>query len=283
MQTTNISWADYSWNPVTGCSHAGPECWNCYAEAMTLQQAQRADPPPGISEKPWTVENASDVVTTHPSRLREPDAFSFPEGPGRVFVGSMTDMFHSEVEPLFVQRVLDRCGEFPEHEWIFLTKRPQNAARWQLTWPANTWLGTSVGSGPGGEYPSTTHRIEQLRDVRRRRAFGADSPRLWVSFEPLIEPIGEVALDHIEWAVVGGENASDADRREMDHAWAREVFRQCRAADVPFFFKQSSAATNESGTRLTVEREGGVLVQQEIREFAPPAPVVTEAREAIEG
>jgi protein gp37 len=88
-------------------------------------------------------------------------------------------------------------------------------------------------------------RIEQLRDVEARR---------WVSFEPLIEPIGEVDLSHIEWAVVGGESAAEDDRREMDHAWAREILQQCRRDDVAFHFKQSSASTNESGTRLTVEK-----------------------------
>jgi len=152
-------------------------------------------------------------------------------------------------------------------------------AEWRLTWPENTWLGTSVGSGSGGEFPNTTHRIEQLRDVQRSTAFGERSPRLWVSFEPLIEPIGEVALDHIDWAVVGGENASDDDRRDMDHSWAREVLEQCREQDVPFFFKQPSAATNESGTRLTVENEDyGVYEQRRIREFPEPATVTKRAR-----
>jgi len=127
MQESGISWTDYSWNPVTGCSHAGPECWNCYAETLHHQQAQQDDPPAGVSDKAWTVENASKVVTQHPSRLNDPDKFSFLRGPGRVFVGSMTDMFHSEVDPMFVQRVLDRVAEHPEHEWIFLTKRPHNA------------------------------------------------------------------------------------------------------------------------------------------------------------
>jgi protein gp37 len=65
---------------------------------------------------------------------------------------------------------------------------------------------------------------------------------------------GEVDLSHIEWAVVGGESAAEDDRREMDHAWAREILQQCRRDDVAFHFKQSSASTNESGTRLTVEK-----------------------------
>jgi protein gp37 len=123
------------------------------------------------------------------------------------------------------------------------------------------------------EQPGENARIEQLRSIDARR---------WVSFEPLIEPIGKVALDHIDWAVVGGENASDRDRREMEHAWARDILAQCREQDVAFHFKQSSAATNESGTRLTVENEHGFYEQREIHEF-PELPLITkQAREQID-
>lgn len=267
MQTTNISWADYTWNPVTGCSHAGPECWNCYAETFSLRQ--------GRTENEWTQQNASENVTMHPDRLDEViHGYTFPDGPGRVFVGSMTDMFHREVDPEFVQDVLDLVRQYPEHVWIFLTKRPENAAEWRLDWPDNCWLGTSVGSGPGGEYPNTTHRIEQLRDV--------DVATKWVSFEPLIEPIGEVALDHIDWAVVGGESGAEDDRREMEHEWGREILEQCREENVAFYFKQSSGSRPETGTRLTVfDDEHGVYGQERIREF-PELPAVTRAARADE-
>lgn len=262
MQTTNISWADYSWNPITGCSHAGPECWNCYAETFSLRQ--------GRTEAEWTVENAGENVSQHPDRLAEPFTYHYPEGEGRVFVGSMTDMFHSEADPWFVQLSLDACRHHPEHVWIYLTKRPQHAAAWDLDWPENVWLGTSVGSGPGGDFPNTTHRIEQLRDV--------DVATKWVSFEPLIEPIGDVALDHVDWMVVGGESGEDNVRREMEHEWARDLKRQARQQDVAYFFKQSSGRYPETGPELTVERmydEMIVYEQQEFREF-PELPTVTK-------
>lgn len=264
MQTTNISWADYSWNPMTGCSKYGPECTNCYAETFSLRQ--------GRTTKEWTVDNAAENVTMHPDRLGEPFTYHYPEGHGRVFVGSMTDMFHGEADPWFVQLSLDTCRQHPECVWIYLTKRPQNAAAWDLDWPANVWLGTSVGSGPGGEYPNTTHRIEQLRDV--------DCATKWVSFEPLIEPIGEVALDHIDWMVVGGESAETGVRREMEHAWARDLLRQAREQDVAYFFKQSSGRHPETGAELSVERKYGDLTiyeQREIREFPDPPQVTRES------
>jgi len=267
MQTTNISWCDYSWNPVTGCSRHGPECTNCWAEGFMRRQAAREDAPEYMSDDAWTQANAEDVVTTHADRLDEPLAYGYPDGPGRIFTVSMGDLFHREVPTSFIRRVVAVARQLPEHEFVFLTKRPGRAAEVDVAWPDNAIVGTSVGSGPGGEYPDTTHRIEQLRGVDARR---------WVSFEPLIEPVGEVALDHIDWAVVGGENASDDARRDMDHAWARDILRQCRRDEVAFHFKQSSAATNESGTRLTVENEQyGVYEQREIREY-PPVPGVTE-------
>lgn len=263
MQTTSIAWCDYSWNPVTGCSHAGPECWNCYAEAFSLRQER--------TDEPWTQANAETNVTMHTQRITEPHNFGYPKGPGKVFVGSMTDMFHREVDPQHVQEALDVVAEHPKHVWIFLTKRPHNAAEWRLDWPENCWLGTSVGSGPGGDYPSTTHRIAQLRDV--------DVPVRWVSFEPLIEPVGDVQLDHIDWAVVGGETGPADDRREMDHAWARDILRQCREQDVAYFFKQSSARYPETNPELTVENEEfGVFEQREIREFPELPEPTKEAR-----
>jgi len=263
MQPTDISWADYTWNPITGCSHAGPECWNCYAETFSLRQ--------GRTDHEWTVENAAENVTMHPDRLADPDEFTFPDGPGRVFVGSMTDMFHSQVDPGFVQQILDVCRRFPEHVWIWLTKRPHHAAEWRLDWPPNTILGCSVGSGPGGEFPCTTHRIEQLRDV--------NVPRRWVSFEPLIEPVGEVPLDHIDWMVVGGETAAADDRREMDHEWARDLLAQARDAGVPYYFKQDSGRHPEQNTRLTVlNDEFGVYEQRRIREGFDLPTVTAQCR-----
>jgi len=269
MQTSDISWTDYSWNPITGCSKIGPECTNCYAETFSNRQAQRENPPEGATDRAWTHENADENVQLHPDRLDEPLEYNYPLGPGRVFVGSMTDMFHSESDPDHVQQALDRCAEVPECLWIWLTKRPHRAAEWPLDWPENTMLGVSVGSGPGGEYPNTTHRIEQLRDV--------DAPQKWVSFEPLVDPVGEVALDHIDWVVVGGETGPAEVRREMEHEWAREILRQAREEDIPFHFKQSSGRYPHENPALSVLR-GGVTVQKKIREGPPLPKTVLEAR-----
>jgi protein gp37 len=271
MQPTNIGWATDSHNPQTGCSRAGPICYDpetgrpkCYAEIFSRRQDDRTD-------QPWTVANASENVTMHPERIEEIHTYHYPERPARVFIGSMTDMFYSQTDPGFVQDVLDACGEHLEHEYIWLTKRPHNAAEWRLEWPPNCWLGVSVGSA-GRDYPSTTHRIEQLRDV--------DVATKWVSFEPLLEPLGELALDHIDWAVVGGEtDTSDEHRREMEHEWAVDILRQCREQDVAYFFKQSSGRYPDQGTRLSIyNEERGIYEQRRIQEYPEPHPAVAEAR-----
>lgn len=273
MQPTGIPWATYVLNVVRGCTHAGPECTNCYAERLTQQQAQRENPPDYVSEHDWTNDNAEQVVNLLPERLADPMNYHWPEGPGRIFVCSMSDLFHPLVPDEMIRSVIALARQFPEHIWILLTKRPKRAAEFDVIWPENIWLGTSVGSGPGGEYPDTTHRIDQLRQ--------ADAETLFISAEPLIEPLGDLDLDPFDWMIVGGEShLIDEERRDMDHTWARDLLDQCRQQDVAFYFKQSSGRKPDTGTRLTVRDDDfGVLGQKRIREY-PELPALTKnARE----
>lgn len=103
----------------------------------------------------------------------------------------------------------------------------------------------------------------------------------WVSFEPLLEPMPDLALDHIDWVVVGGESHANAStRREMDHRWAVDILEQCRDAGIPFYFKQSSGVRPDTGIQLSVPNaEHGHLEQRRIREFPELPGVVRRARE----
>ena len=256
MNETDIAWTDQTWNPTHGCSRVSAGCDNCYAERISRMY--------GYTDDEWTNEHATENVTEHPDRLDQPYALTEPS---RVFVNSMSDLFHSAVSDEFIREVLAVCRNCPEHVFQILTKRPGRAAHMTVEWPPNVWLGTSV------EDERVTERIEMLAAV--------DAPTRFVSFEPLIGPVGEVDLTAIDWAIVGGESGPDDVRREMDHAWARDILRQCRRDDVAFFFKQSSARDPETNPYLTVPRDG-FDVQQEIREL-PDLPAVTvEAREARE-
>jgi len=257
MQESNIAWTDVTWNPTHGCSKVSAGCDNCYAERISRQYEH--------TEHPWTNEFADENVTERPDKLEEPYGIE----PSRIFVNSMSDLFHSAISEEFIRDVFAVMRNCPEHVFQVLTKRPGRAANMTLQWPENVWMGTSV------EDERVVERIDMLADT--------DAKTKFVSFEPLIGPVGEVDLGEIDWAIVGGESGPDDVRREMDHAWARDILRQCRRDGVEFFFKQSSARQPERGTALTVKDEDfGVYVQKEIREM-PEYPLVTrEARDARE-
>jgi len=255
---TNIAWTDTTWNPVHGCSRVSKGCTNCYAERQSRQYEH--------TEKPWTPENASENVSLKPEKLEDPYKWNEPV---RVFVNSMSDLFHSEVPDEFIRDVFAVMRNCPHHVFQILTKRPGRAAHMKLQWPPNVWMGTSVEDAQAAE------RIDLLRDC--------NAETLFVSFEPLVGPVGAVDLADYDWAIVGGESGPDADRREMDHEWARKIRQQCDRDDVAFFFKQSSARQPERGTALTVEREYGdktVYEQREIREIPDLHEAVVRAREA---
>ena len=247
MQETEIAWTDETWNPVHGCSKVSAGCEHCYAERISLQY--------GHTEQPWTNEHAEENVSLRPDKLDEPKHID--EGT-RIFVNSMSDLFHSQVHDEFIEDVLDVARETPRHVYQILTKRPGRAAHMDVEWPENVWLGTSV------EDNRVVDRLDLLRQ--------ADAATLFVSFEPLIGPMGNVDLTGIDWVIVGGE--SGPDYREMDHAWARDILDAARRDDAAFFFKQSSARQPERGQALTIEREDGVTIQKEIREL-PDLPQTT--------
>lgn len=259
MQQSNISWTDYTWNPTHGYSRASAGCENCHAERISRQY--------GHTEHPWTAEHAEETVSIRPEKLDEPYRL---DEPARVFVNSMSDLFHSVVPDEFIRKVFATIRNCPHVVFQVLTKRPGRAAHMSIDWPENVWMGTSV------EDARVTERLDLLRSC--------EAGTLFISFEPLIGPVGTVDLSGFDWAIVGGESGPDDDRREMDHAWARAIYRQCREQDVAFYFKQSSARKSETGTALTVFNEVyGIYEQRRIREMPDPVPAVQRARRARQG
>ena len=257
MQETSISWCDMTWNPVHGCSKVSPGCKNCYAEEISLES--------GHTDKPWTKKNEAENVTEKPSKIDEPHNEAEPQ---RIFVNSMSDLFHEQVSETFIKRVFQTIRNTPRHTYPILTKRPTRAASLDIQYPPNAWIGTSVESN------EQTDRIETLAKC------GADV--LFISFEPLIDSVGKIDLSAFDWVIVGGENASDENRRDMDHSWARNIKHQARRDDVNFFFKQSSARYPETGTKLkTLSQDAMAYVKSEIQETPTPNEAVKKARENI--
>ena len=208
---TNIEWTEMTWNPVTGCTKVSPGCLNCYAERM----AKRLKAMGAFRYKDGF------ALSTHQEALDAPLRWKAPR---KVFVNSMSDLFHKDVPLGFIQRVFDVMNRCPQHQFQILTKR---AARLRalvdrLHWTPNIWMGVSV------EDQNRARRAMELALVPAHIRF--------LSVEPLLGPIDRLPLDEIHWVIVGGESGPGA--RRMDPEWVDGILRQCRARDVAFFFKQ---------------------------------------------
>lgn len=229
---TIISWTDKTWNPVTGCHKVSEGCRYCYAERLSLER--------GWTRYPWTAANAPANVKMHPERLGQPRHW---KEPARVFVNSMSDLFHEEVPEWFIDDVFRIMRTCPQHTFQVLTKRERIS--WGWDWPSNAWAGVSV------EGRDTFFRVMHLLETSAKVKF--------ISFEPLLGPIGEVDLEGIHWIIVGGE--SGPTHRPMDMAWARELRDQADDAGIPFFFKQDAGRytemrpwiLEEDGSRTTIQ------------------------------
>lgn len=253
---TLISWTDATWNPVTGCSRVSEGCRFCYAERLSLRF--------GWSPKSWTAPNAAENVICHPARLRKPYSL---KAPSRVFVNSMSDLFHPMVPDAFIADVFAVMADLPRHTFQILTKRPERAADWPGPWGENVWMGTSI------EDRRVAGRIDHLRRCGARTRF--------LSCEPLIGPLGAIDLAGVHWVIVGGESGwhlkSPDHPRWMRQEWAREIRDACVAAGVAFYYKQDAGQRTELRPWL-VEADGS---RWEWRQFpghlTPPRPIADEA------
>jgi protein gp37 len=273
---TTIEWTDRVWNPTTGCDRVSPGCDNCYALTMAKrlkgmgQAKYQTDGDPRTSGPGFGLQVHPDVLD-QPLRWRKP---------ARVFVNSMSDLFHPRVPDDFIAQVFGVMATADQHTFQVLTKRPKrmrallsNDRFWHLveaewryhhdgrgmlpSWVLpNVWLGTSVEDQQRAE-----ERIPALLDTPAAVRF--------LSCEPLLGPVdlaewldppcdddpdglhyygcGDDAPDDLHWVIVGGE--SGPGHRPMDPAWARGLRDQCVQAGVAFFFKQHGGARPKANGR----------------------------------
>ena len=270
MTDTAIEWTDKTWNPVTGCSKVSPGCAHCYAEGVAdrfwgtqypMVEIERASKGALLSDITIRPRQFTDV-RTHADRLDQPIRW---KKPARIFVNSMSDLFHEDVPFEFIDQVFAVMALAPWHVFQILTKRPERMRTYLATmtfgnsiisepsaykrvvdamdmpawlpaarrfirvpeeWPLpNVWLGVSV------ENENFLHRIDQLKDTPAAVHF--------VSIEPLLEDLGALILDGIDWVIVGGESGPKA--RPCNVRWIRSVVSECRRARVPVFVKQLGA------------------------------------------
>jgi protein gp37 len=282
---SKIEWTDATWNPVTGCTKVSEGCDHCYAERITNRFGG-----PG----------AFDTVVLHPDRLDAPLRWRKPR---RVFVNSMSDLFHDDVPRGFIVEVFAVMAARQAHTFQVLTKRPGRMASllrdhdfpldiartvfdrktrdrlWEKDapsdWPLpNVWLGTSVEN-------------QKWADVRVPKLLETPAAVRLLSCEPLLGPVDlgrritrgvpwsalggshMADLPGVDWVIVGGESGPGA--RPMHPEWARSLRDQCVAAGVPFFFKQwGEWAPSDSLRGVMVDLQGGRHSTNEMDRIGTP-------------
>ena len=263
-QKSAIEWTESTWNPVTGCTKVSPGCQHCYAERIS--ELFR-----GVSGHPY--EMGFDL-TLRPGRLVQPLKWKRPK---RIFVNSMSDLFHEDLPDEFIDKVFGVMALCPQHTFQVLTKRPNRmrewmekerkrvavveclaelyvghpelAERWPFDvqraglrgWPLpNVWLGVSVE-----DQKRADERIPLLLDTPAAVRF--------VSAEPLLGPVSNLRTKNLDWVIVGGESGPGA--RPMNPEWVRSIRDRCQSSGVPFFFKQWGGRTPKAGGNVLDGRQ----------------------------
>ncbi len=232
---TKIEWTDETWNPTRGCSRVSEGCRNCYAERQAARNF------PGL-KSPTTGESFAVLTDSGPrwtgklelieSKLYEPEHWKKPR---RVFVNSMSDLFHESLPDHVIGRIFAVMQGTPQHTYQILTKRADRMLKWHEMNPPHTnssmeflpnvWLGVSV------EDQANKYRIDILRETPAALRF--------LSIEPLLEDIGQLDLNGIHWGIVGGESGPQA--RPCDLGWIESIVDQFAAAGRPLFVKQAGS------------------------------------------
>jgi protein gp37 len=222
--TTLIEWTDATWNPVSGCTKISDGCDHCYAERI----AERFR---GVKGHPF--ERGFDV-TVRPHKLKEPLSWRSPR---RIFVNSMSDLFHKHIPREVVDAVFDTMEAATWHTFQILTKRSSLMRRYvneryaQGAAPAHLWLGVSI------EDKGALVRLRHLGETHGAVRF--------LSLEPLLEDLGPLELKGIDWVIAGGESGPGA--RPVGLEWIRSIRDECVSQGVAFFFKQWGGLTSKSG------------------------------------
>jgi protein gp37 len=219
---SHIEWTDATWNPVTGCTKISAGCKHCYAERLAnrLQAMGQVNYRNGFE------------VALQPQMLELPLKWKSPK---RIFVNSMSDLFHAEVPITYIRDVFDIMRRAPWHQYQVLTKRSERLMELsrKLKWEPQIWMGVSV------ENEDYTVRIDHLRRTAAHVKF--------LSLEPLLGPLRQLNLGGIDWVIVGGESGPGA--RRIDPEWVRDIRDQCLRAGVEFFFKQWGGVNKKKAGR----------------------------------
>ncbi|OFW44763.1 MAG: hypothetical protein A3J29_07965 [Acidobacteria bacterium RIFCSPLOWO2_12_FULL_67_14b] len=287
MGSTSIEWTDRTWNPVTGCTKVSPGCAHCYAETIAKRLWSTSYSPVAceVGDPREAVRDAARVhllgnsgqpglrfreftdVRTHEDRLLAPLSW---RKPARIFVNSMSDLFHEDVPDPFILGVMDVIRQCPRHTFQVLTKRParmrdlMSRLRFDYTGDGRMWLADAVALDRDRQPISFARLLKNLwlgvsvenqhfADERIPLLLRTPAAVRFISAEPLLGGIDvarfldcgwgcrdNAAEKHtLDWVIVGGESGPQA--RACDVAWVRSIVQQCRAAGVAVFAKQLGA------------------------------------------
>lgn len=245
MRTTKIEWTDKTWNPITGCTKKSAGCVHCYAEIMSRRLKAM-----GLKK----YENGFEV-TLHEDYLEEPLKWKKPHN---IFVCSMSDIFHEDVPFEFIDNIMETINKSTQHRYQILTKRSERMSEYFKTRdvPNNVWLGVTV------ECQTSKKRIEDLRKL--------DASVRFLSCEPLLEDLGTLNLDGIDWVIVGGESGPKA--RPMMLKWVVNIKEQVEQQRAAFFFKQWGTWGSDGIKRN--KHANGKLLQGEIIQQMPKRKII---------
>lgn len=231
---TKIEWADETWNPVTGCSKYSPGCTNCWAEAAANS--------PRLLQFPQyqKIKNWDGTIEFVESALNKPAHWKRPR---KIFVCSMSDLFHPNVKPAWHRAIFDVMLANPRHTYLLLTKRPSFIYsvldRLSITSQSSIWLGCTAEDQANTN--ARRYAMQQLSE---------EGWTTWVSYEPALEKVDFAGWEFLDWLVIGGESGFGA--RPFVSSWAKNVIQWCRQHDVAPFMNQMGSNSN-----LKVKGEGG--------------------------
>lgn len=234
---TSIEWTDRTWNPVRGCTRVSAGCQHCYAERVAYRFSGPGQPYEGLAHKVGSEPRWTGEIKLVGDAIDVPLSW---QKPSRVFVNSMSDLFHEKVPDDFLDEVFDVMAACKTQTFQLLTKRPERMATFVKSWykrnrshpdvtVPNLWLGVSVEN-------------QQTADERIPLLLRIPTAVRFLSCEPLLGPLdlteylAPINSSGINWVICGGESGPGA--RPMHPAWAKSLLAQCQANHVPFFFKQ---------------------------------------------
>lgn len=268
MKNSKIEWTNNTWNPLRGCSRVSEGCRNCYAEQVAGRFSGEGQPYEGLITKTAKGATWNGQIKLVPEKLEEPLRWTKA---GKIFVNSMSDLFHENVPDEYIDQVFAVMALAPRHTFQVLTKRPERMRAYlemdnraeAIGW-AETDIYEARGRLPIGAYHGPTHRklplsnvwlgvsVENQESADERIPLLLQTPSAvrWISAEPLLGPIdisawidpdyftgcADDGIKGLHWVVVGGESGRNA--RPMHPDWARSLRDQCEDANVPFLFKQ---------------------------------------------